>query len=88
MRDLRKHILRDPLSPNWSEQRCLQYEIKGGYAHFNIHIFHFSLIDLDLWNAFCEVSPWGSFLFALSKRKYVPLGMRLLWKYIRNYFRV
>ena len=31
--------------------------IKGGYAHFNMYIFHFYLIDLDLWNALCEVSP-------------------------------
>ena len=27
------------------------------------------MIDLDLWNAFCEVSPWGSFLFTLQKQK-------------------
>ena len=36
-----------------------------------MHIFHFSLIDLDLWNAFCEVSPWGSFLFTLQRQKKV-----------------
>ena len=34
-------------------------------------IFHFQLIDLDLWNAFCEVSPWGSFLFTLQRQKKV-----------------
>ena len=62
---------------------------KGGYAHFNMHIFHFWLIDLDLWNAFCEVSPMvASCLLSKGKRKYAPLGMRLLWKYIRNYFLV
>ena len=44
---------------------------------------------LNLWNLFCEVSPWGSFLFTLQRQtKYAPLGMRLLWKYIRNYFLV
>ena len=32
-------------------------------------IFHFQLIDLDLWNAFCEVLPWGSFLFTTLHRK-------------------
>ena len=30
----------------------------------------------------------ASCLLYRSKRKYVPLGMRLLWKYIRNYFLV
>ena len=30
----------------------------------------------------------ASCLLSRSKRKYVPLGMRLLWKYIRNYFLV
>ena len=33
--------------------------------------FTFNLIDLDLWNAFCEVSPWGSFLFTLQRQKKV-----------------
>ena len=28
------------------------------------------------------------YLLSRGKRKYVPLGMRLLWKYITNYFRV
>ena len=30
----------------------------------------------------------ASFLLSRSKRKYAPLGMRLLWKYIRIYFLV
>ena len=30
----------------------------------------------------------ASCLLSRGKRKYVPLGMRLLWKYIRNYFLV
>ena len=29
------------------------------------------LIDLDLWNALCEVSPWGSVLFTLQRQKKV-----------------
>ena len=29
-----------------------------------------------------------SCLLSKGKRKYAPLGMRLLWKYIRNYFLV
>ena len=34
---------------------------------------HFSLLidDLDLWNAFCEVSSSGSFLFTLQRQKKV-----------------
>ena len=37
----------------------------------NLMTSHFStlLIDLDLWNAFCEVSSWGSFLFTLQRQK-------------------
>ena len=33
---------------------------KGGCAHFTMCILYFQLIDLDLWNVFCEVSPWGN----------------------------
>ena len=29
------------------------------------------MIDLDLWNAFCEITPWGSFLFSLQRQKKV-----------------
>ena len=54
-----------------------------------MHNFHFWLIDLDLWNAFCEVPPEvASCLLSTGKRKYASLGMRLSWKYIRNYFLV
>ena len=45
--------------------------LKGGCAHSNMHIFHFQLIDLDFWKAFCEVSPWGSCLFTLQRQKKV-----------------
>ena len=55
-------------------------------------ILHFQLMDLDLWNAFCEVSPWGNVLFTLPEAKqsllYATLGMRLWCKYIRNYLLV
>ena len=30
----------------------------------------------------------ASYLHSRGKRKYAPLGMRLLWKYIRNYILV
>ena len=31
--------------------------------------FPFQLIDVNLWNAFCEVSPRGSFLNTLQRQK-------------------
>ena len=38
---------------------------------------------------FVKLQPEGaSCLVSRGKRKYAPLGMRLLWKYIRNYFLV
>ena len=55
-------------------KNALFYEgswFKGGYAHSNMHIFHFELIDLDLWNAFCDVSPLGNFLLTLQRQKKV-----------------
>ena len=45
--------------------------LKGGYAHFNMYFFQSWLSDLDLWNAFCEVSLWGSLLFTLQRQKKV-----------------
>ena len=39
-------------------------------------IFHFQLIDLDLWNTFCDVSPRGNFFFVLQgNTKNATLGM-------------
>ena len=49
----------------------IQALIKGGCAHFTLCILHFQLIDLDLWNVFCEVSPWGNFLFTLQRQNKV-----------------
>ena len=63
---------------------------KGGSTgtHFTMCIFHFQVIDFVLWNAFCEVSPKGTFcLLSRGKQKYATLGMRLWWKYI-NYLLV
>ena len=54
-----------------------------------MHILHFKLIDLDLWNVFVKFHPEvASCLLSRGKRKYASLGMRLLWKYIRNDFLV
>ena len=63
--------------------------LKGGCAHFTMCILHFQLIDLDLWNVFCEVSLWGNFLFTLQRQnKVCNPGERLWCKYIRNYLLV
>ena len=61
--------------------------IKGGCAHFNMHIF--SLLTLTSEMHFERFHPEvASCLLSRGKRKYAPLGMRLLWKYIWNYFLV
>ena len=61
--------------------------LKGGCEHFTMCIFHFQLIDLDLWNVFCEVSPWGNFLFSLQRQnKVCNPGERLWCKYIKKLF--
>ena len=68
-----KYWQRDEMQPSSIIQQVFFFFwiLKGGYAHSNMHILHFWLIDLDLWNAFCEVSPWGSFLFTLQRQKKV-----------------
>ena len=46
----------------------LYMHLKDGCAHFTMCILHYQLIDLDLWNVFCEVSCWGNFLFTLQRQ--------------------
>ena len=59
--------------------------VKGGYAHFN----KFNWLTLTSEMHFVKIHPLvASYLLSRGKRKYAPLGMRLLWKYIRNYFLV
>ena len=71
---LKTHILRD---------------IKGGCAYFNMHIFTFNWLTVTSEMHFVKFHPEvASCLLSRGKRKYAPLGMRLLWKYIRNYFLV
>ena len=64
-------------------------DLKGGYAHSNMHIFTFNWLTLTSEMHFVKFHPQvASCLLSWGKRKYAPLGMRLLWKYIRNYFLV
>ena len=49
--------------------------------------FNWSTLTSEMY--FVKFHPdLASCLLSRGKRKYVPLGMRLLWKYIRNYFLV
>ena len=51
--------------------------------------FTFSWLTLTSEMHFVKFHPVvASCLLSRGKRKYAPLGMRLLWKYIRNYFLV
>ena len=51
--------------------------------------FTFNWLTLTSEMHFVKFHPEvASCLLSKSKRKNAPLGMRLLWKYIRNYFRV
>ena len=62
-------------------------KLKGGYAHSNMHFFTFNWLTLTSEMHFVKFHPEvTACLFSRVKRKYAPLGMRLLWKYIRNYF--
>ena len=49
--------------------------------------FTFNWLTLTSEIHFVKFHPEvASCLLSRGKRKYAPLGMRLLWKYIRNYF--
>ena len=51
--------------------------------------FTFNSLTLTSEMHFMKFHPEvASCLLSRGKRKYAPLGMRLLWKYIRNYFLV
>ena len=51
--------------------------------------FTFNWLTLTSKMHFVEFHPEvASCLLSRGKRKYAPLGMRLIWKYIRNYFLV
>ena len=54
-----------------------------------MQIFTFNWLNLTSEMHFVKFHPEvASCLPARGKRKYASLGMRLLWKYIRNYFLV
>ena len=71
-------------------QKCpLLLYFKDGCAHFNMHIIHFYWLTVPSEMHFVRFHPEvASCLLSRGKKKYASLGMRLLWKYIRNYFLV
>ena len=50
---------------------ALTGSLKGGYAHSNMHFRGQGQSIKSEKYAFCEVSPWGSFLFTLQRQKKV-----------------
>ena len=67
---------------------------KGGILKVDMPIltcifFTFNWLTLASETHFVKFHPEvASCLLSRGKRKYAPLGMRLLWKYVRNYFLV
>ena len=54
-----------------------------------MYIFHFNWLTLTSEMHFVKFHPEvASCFLSRGKRMYAPLGMRLIWKYIRNYFLV
>ena len=64
-----------------------QISLKDGSAHSNMHIT-FNLLTLTSEMHFVKFHPEVVCLLTRGQRKYAPLGMRLLWTYIRSYFLV
>ena len=79
-------------SDAWTLVISLQYlevDLKVHMPNLTCIFYTFNWLTLTSEMHFCEVSPWGSFLFSLQRqRKVCTPGMRLSWKYIRNYFLV
>ena len=62
---------------------------KAGCAHFQMCILTSNWLTLTSKMHFVKFHPQvASCFLSRLKRKYAPLGMRLLWKYTRNYFLV
>ena len=65
------------------------YKLKVDMPILTCIFFTFNWLTLTSEMHFVKFHPEvASCLLSRSKRKYAPLGMRLLWKYIRNYFLV
>ena len=66
-----------------------ELELKVDVPILTCIFFTFNWLTLTFEMHFVKFHPEvASCLLSRGKRKYAPLGMRLLWKYIRNYFLV
>ena len=64
-------------------------DLKGDMPILTSIFFTFNWLTLTSEMHFVKFHPEvASWLLSRGKRKYAPLGMRLIWKYIRNYFLV
>ena len=87
----------------WHDQgewvTCQQYSILlfayKSLVHLKVDVpiltcifFTFNWLTLTSEMHFVKFHPEVASLLSRGKRKYAPLGMRLLWKYLRNYFLV
>ena len=65
------------------------YDLKVDMPILTCKFFTFNWLTLTSEMHFVKFHPdVASCLLSRGKGKYAPLGMRLLWKYIRNYFLV
>ena len=74
-------------------EKCLQFsqsiKLKVGMPILTCIFFACNWLILTSEMHFVKFHPEvASCLLSRGKRKYAPLGMRLIWKYIRNYFLV
>ena len=70
-------------------QNQIIFHLKMDMPILTCVFFTFNWLTLTSEMHFVKFHPAeASCLLSRGKRKYAPLGMRLLWKYIRNYFLV
>ena len=77
-----------PTRPDRYNMRMV-YTLKVDVPILTCIFYTFNWLTLTSEMHFVKFHPEvASCLLSRGKRKYAPLGMRLLWKYIRNYFLV
>ena len=78
-----------PITVNHPSKANRQRNSKVDMPLLTCIFFTFNWLTLTSEMHFVKFHPVvASCLLSRGKRKYAPLGMRLLWKYIRNYFLV
>ena len=85
------YLINFQLNTNFPFQFCIFYShyLKVDMPILTCICFTFNWLTLTFEMHFVRFHPEvASYLLSRGKRKYAPLGMRLLWKYIRNYFLV